>query len=146
MPSDLQRQLRIVAIAADGDGWALRGDDRGPPGFILTPNVPATITSDEFIVTSACSTIAGPARPFEAALGPGLALVSPAALTSTLGQEEGVGEFRVARNPGTAHSRSRRGVVRLFASPRVSASAATQFHVLHLGRMDALRRVSQREL
>ncbi len=146
VPDYFNGRLRIVAIGVSGRRIGVTEASTSVQGdFILTPNVPATVTpGDEFTVsvgvynTSAGS---GPIR-LEAQPGPGLSLVGASSADLTLAEKnEGVAVFRVKANAVlgaaalTFTARRGQASARIEESVGIRPAAAFRTH-LTLGRVD----------
>ncbi len=146
VPDYFNGRLRIVAVAASPRRMGVaeaatevRGD------FILTPNVPATVSpGDEFLLSVGVfnnSSGDGPIR-LDVQPGAGLSLLSPTGLDLQIPEKkEGVGEFRVKANPAlgpaTLVFRARRGQAEARIEESVSVRPAAAFRTtLTLGRVE----------
>jgi uncharacterized protein YfaS (alpha-2-macroglobulin family) len=147
VPDYFNGKLRIVAIGASARrvgvteaATEVKGD------FILTPNVPATISpGDEFIVSVGVfnNTTAG-SGPIHltAQPGAGLTLVGPAGADLQIAsKKEGVGEFRVRASaplgPAPLTFTASRGPAEAHVEESVGVRPATPFRTdLTLGRVD----------
>jgi uncharacterized protein YfaS (alpha-2-macroglobulin family) len=147
VPDYFNGRLRIVAIAVSAKrvGVAETGTDvRGD--FILTPNLPATVTpGDEFVVSVGVYNNTtggkGPIR-LEAQPGSGLALLSGAGIDLQIDdRKEGVAEFRVRANAALGSApltfTARRGAAEAHVEESVGIRPASAFRTsLTLGRID----------
>jgi uncharacterized protein YfaS (alpha-2-macroglobulin family) len=146
VPDYFNGRLRIVAIAVSAHrvGVAEAGTDvRGD--FILTPNLPASVTpGDEFVVSVGVFNNTtggnGPIR-LEAQPGSGLTVLSGTGVDLQIGdKKEGVGEFRVKANAmlGSAALTftARRGSTEASVEEAVGVRPASAFRTqLTLGRV-----------
>ncbi len=146
VPDYFNGRLRIVAIGASGSRIGVTEAITTVQGeFILTPNVPATVTpGDEFTVSVGVfnnSAGSGPIR-LDAQLGPGLSVVGASTVTVDVPEKkEGVGVFRVKANAvlGSAALTftARRGTAAARIEESVGVRPAAAYRTtLTLGRVD----------
>ena len=148
VPDYFNGRLRIVAVSASARrigvaevSTEVRGD------FVLTPNVPATVTpGDEFIVSvgvyNNTTGGSGPVR-LEAQAGSGLSLVGAGVIDLPIAdRKEGVGEFRVKAGTSLGSAAltftARRGATDARVQEEIGIRPAAAFRTqLTLGRVDS---------
>jgi hypothetical protein len=146
VPDYFNGRLRIVAVGVSATRVGVtevttevRGD------FILTPNLPATVTpGDEFTVTVGVFNSGGGRGSIrlDAQVGPGLSMVGTAGVDLDIPEKrEGVGEFRVRANavlgPAALTFTARRGAGSARIEESVGVRPAAPFRTqFTLGRLD----------
>jgi uncharacterized protein YfaS (alpha-2-macroglobulin family) len=154
VPDYFNGRLRVVAVAVSPGRVGVAETAAEVKGdFILTPNLPATVTpGDEFIVSvgvfNNTTGGSGPIR-VEAQAGSGLTLAGPAGVDLQIADRaEGVGEFRVKAGAvlGSAPLvfTARRGTAEARLTEEVGVRPAAAFRTrLTLGRVDGASATAQ---